>query len=141
MGILGLYFVTSVGTALVVRTAGHTSLFKLLDTITGYLPVIGPALLLVMGLRTVLKSAHPGSLGPLLRLILILSIAAVPFLVHMATLALTYTAGTPPMRTMWGPLSLSEWFFMVLGCTLVMSGILFMLLRRGEQWGSPLIPE
>ena len=133
MVILGIYFVSIAGTVIVVRTAGHTSLFKLLDTVTGYLPVIGPVFLLVIGLAGALKRTHSGGPGFRLRLILILALAAVPFVVHMATFALAYSAGTPPLRTMWGPLSLSEWFFMVIGCALVTSGILMLLRLRDGQ--------
>ena len=128
LGILGLYFATSAGTVIVVRSAGHTALFKVLDTVTGYLPVVGPALLLGIGFTTALRGTPPGSRSLLVKLVLILVLAAVPFLVHMGTFALTYTAGAPPLRTMWGPLSVSEWLVMVLGCVLIASGV-FLFLR------------
>ena len=137
MGILGLYFLTIYGTVIVVRTAGHTPLYSLLHTLIGYLLVLGPVSLLVIGLLSTLKGPRSSGLGLLLRLILILVIAAVPFLVHIATIFLTYTAGSPPQRTMWGPLSANEWFFMLLGCALFIAAILILFRLRCPQIVQP----
>ena len=97
----------------------------------GYLPFISIVLLLLIGVITLLKSAIGQPQSILLKSMLTLVIALVPFAVHMAMYQLTYSAGPIPTPKMLGALSIAEWLILLLG--FVLAGVGFSLFLRAKN--------
>src|SRR5881392_4076953 len=125
---LGLYFTAATGSGIILRTAGHTPLFTLLEALTGYLPYVSVAILIIVGIVAVLRNVVGQPRALVVKLPLTLIIALIPLAVHMATYSLTYSTGPAPQRTLWGSLSKSEWAVFLVGCLLIGIGI---FLQRG----------
>lgn len=101
--LVGCYFAAYSGRLLVLRNAGHTSLFKALDAVTGYLPYLSIAILLIVGIAAILRNAVGQSRALAIKLPLTLIIAVIPFAIHMAMYTLTYSPGPPPQRPFGDP--------------------------------------
>jgi len=132
----GIYFAAYSGRLLVLRDAGHTSLFKFLEAVTGYLPFLSVGVLLTVGIIAVLRESNGKPCAIAVKVPLILIIALVPQAVHMAMYSLTYTTGASPQRTLYGSLSRSEWLIFLVGFLLLGVGT-FLLLRVRKKRQAP----
>ena len=126
--VLGCYFASYSFRLIVLRNAGPTSLFKVLNVVTGYLPYLSIGILLVVGIASVLKSPRMQFRALAMKLACSLIVAVVPIGIHIAMFSFTYSGAAAP-QTELGPLSPAEWMILILGIFLIVAGSLFLRLR------------
>lgn len=120
---IGCYALAYSCRLVLLRGDGYSAGFKVLDAITGYLPFVSAALLLMIGVFHLLsRSLRPvGSL--LIKLAAVIVIALLPIMAHAALYCFTYTTGIPDSRTNLGHLSWIEWLILLAGGVLLPFGL------------------
>jgi hypothetical protein len=130
---LGVYFASYSGRLIVLRGSDHVQMFEWLDRIMAFLPFVSILILLIVGTLTVLKNSinQPGAF--FLRIPLIIIIAIIPLVVHMAMYVVTYSVDPPPKHIFLKYLSISEWLVFLIGFCLLVVGVIFILAGVKQQ--------
>ena len=125
---LGFYFAIFSGRALVLQSMGYSPLIRALDFFVMCSPFASILILLVVGFLTIPEKANAEFGAILAKVSLSLFVAVIPLAVHLTMIKLTYDSNPQPSK-LYGPLSASEWFALLLGCLLIGLGI-FLLARK-----------
>lgn len=129
---LGFYFAIFSGRALVLQSMGYSPLIRALDCFVMCSPFASILILLVVGFLTIPERADADFGGIMAKVSLSLFVAVIPLAVHLAMVKLTYDPNPQPSK-LYGPLSASEWFVLLLGCLLIGLGILLLVRKRRKR--------
>ena len=123
---LGCWFSAWMGSMIVLRGTGYgyTSCFKVLEAITGYLPLASVPILFTVGIFATWRTRYPY----LVKLPLVFILSMVPLATYVAMCGLTYTTDqSVPERTAFGHLSIVEWWILIGGGALIAFGFRLIL--------------
>ena len=114
---VGVYFAAWSGSVL-IRSTGSSGLAATLDRLVVWSPFASILILLLVGFCVTMKEETRESRALMVKLPLVCFAALIPLVVHLVMIKLTF-AVEPPSPRLLGPLSLSEWAVLVLGCLLI----------------------
>lgn len=115
-----------------MRSIGCPGLAAALDRLFVWSPFISIVVLLLVGFLVTMNAEGRESHLLLVKLPLVCLVALIPLAVHFAMIKLTFAVDSPPPR-LFGPLSLSSWVTLVVGCFLITGGICFLVRTRNSS--------
>jgi hypothetical protein len=116
-----------------MRSIGYPGLAAALDRLLVWSPFVSVVVLLLVGFLVTMNAEGRESHLLLVKLPLVCLVALIPLVVHFAMIKLTVTVDSPPPQRLFGPLSLSSWVTLVVGCFLIIGGICFLVRTRNSS--------
>jgi hypothetical protein len=128
---VGVYFSVFPGAEL-IRSIGYSKPAAALDGLGVCSPFVSITVLLLVGFIVTMKGGNDReAYGLMVKLPLVCLVALIPVAVHIAMMSLTFAVDPPPPR-LFGPISVSMWIALVLGCCLITLGVCFLVRTRNS---------